>query len=206
MQQLKYKVKENIFTIPDTYFLDFGGQRKWSNILYQKDWNVFTKKPFSNSKHVIDYLGRYSHKVAITNRRIISIEDQTVKFNYKDYRCKGLKKIMPLSGQEFLRRFCLHILPPRYRKVRYRGFIANACKAKNIKIARAALNVKHHDLLSRSERKELALFRRYGSTDLGQCPCCKTGRMKMIITINKNRPPPKHIISKIKTQNIKKRK
>ena len=158
MQQLKYKVKENIFTIPDTYFLDFGGQRKWSNILYQKDWNVFTKKPFSNSKHVIDYLGRYSHKVAITNRRILSIEDQTVKFNYKDYRCKGLKKIMPLSGQEFLRRFCLHILPPRYRKVRYRGFIANACKAKNIKIARAALNVKHHDLLSRSERKELALL------------------------------------------------
>ena len=206
MHQLKQKIKNHQLDIPKNYFAAFGGQRQWHNMLYQKSWNVFTKKPFSNSKHVIDYLGRYSHRVAITNQRILAIDDRTVKFEYKDYRTKGEKKIMSLTGQEFLRRFCLHILPPRYRKVRYYGFIANACKTKNIKIARAALSVKNHTLLTKSERKELALIRLFGSKDLNQCPCCKTGSMQMIITINKNRPPPKHILSKIKTQNSKKRK
>jgi len=206
MQQLKQKVKEHQLDIPQSYFRKFGGQRKWRNLLYQKSWNVFTKKPFSNSKHVIDYLGRYSHRVAITNRRIVSIDDQGVNFEYKDYRSKDAKKILPLSGKEFLRRFCLHILPPRYRKVRYRGFIANACKAKNIKKARAALNTKHYQLLNKAERKQLAMLRLFGSNDLDLCPCCKKGKMQMIITINKNRPPPKIIIAKIKYQNSKNRK
>ncbi len=206
MQQLMCKVKANQVNIPNGYFNQFGGQTIWRRLLYKKAWNVFTKKPFSTSKHVINYLGRYSHRVAMTNRRIIAIDHNNVSFEYKDYRNKAQKKTMTLSGTEYLRRFCLHILPPNYRKVRYFGFIANATKAKSISIARQALKVKHHKLLNKQQRKQLALLRLFGTTDINQCPCCKKGRMEMIITINKNRPPPQHIITKIKNQNSQKPK
>ena len=129
----------------------------WKNRLYKKEWVVFTKKPFSGVHQVINYLGRYSHRVAITNHRIQSITDQQVSFVYKDYRDGARKKVMYLQGKEFLRRFSLHILPSHFRKVRQYGFTANASKARSIRQARAALDEKHRALLQRHERKALAI-------------------------------------------------
>jgi uncharacterized protein (DUF1919 family) len=77
--------------------------------LSKKNWVVFAKRPFGNPKSVVEYLGRYSHKIAISNHRIKSIDNQTVTFNYKDYRQKGVKKQLTLTHQEFIRRFALHI-------------------------------------------------------------------------------------------------
>jgi len=97
--------------------------------LYSKNWIVYAKPPFGGPQQVIEYLGRYTHKVAISNHRIVSINDDKVSFLYKDYADGSKQKIMTLEAEEFLRRFCLHILPPRFRKIRYYGFMANVHSA-----------------------------------------------------------------------------
>ena len=84
--------------------------------LWEKPWVVYAKKPFGSPKSVVEYLGRYTHKIAISNGRIRGIDDKTVTFDYKDYRQKGIKKQMVLSHEEFIRRFAMHILPKRFVK------------------------------------------------------------------------------------------
>ena len=162
--------------------------KKLLDQLYQKDWVVYTKKPFAGVNHVIDYLGRYSHRVAITNHRIVDINDKHVSFIYKDYKDGAKKKVMTLDGEEFIRRFCLHILPSGFRKVRQYGFTSNASKAKSINKARLALGQRLVILLVRKERKELAKLRIFGESN--QCPSCKTGKMETIETEEGNKDPP----------------
>src|SRR6185503_9114779 len=95
------------------------------NLLYQKDWVVYAKAPFGGPQAVIEYLGRYTHKVAISNQRLQSInEDGTVTFEYKDYADHGTKKLMTLSAGEFIRRFEQHILPSGFTKIRTYGYLA----------------------------------------------------------------------------------
>lgn len=90
--------------------------------LWQKPWVVFAKKPFGSPKSVVEYLGRYTHKIAISNHRIKNIDNQNVTFDYKDYRQNGFKKQMTLTHQEFIRRFSLHILPKRFVKIKHMVF------------------------------------------------------------------------------------
>ena len=137
---------------------------------------MYSKKPLCGVKSVVEYLGRYSHRVAITNQRIKSITATHVSFSYKDYRTNGNSKLLTLEGKEFLRRFSQHILPSGFRKVRHFGFIANASKAKSIKAARQALHVKQKELLNKAERRTLAKQRLF-KKEADQCPCCKQGRM-----------------------------
>ena len=92
--------------------------------LYRSEWVVFAKRPFGGPQQVVQYLGRYTHRVAISNRRIQSIEDGKVSFSYKDYRQEGQKKIMTLDAVEFIRRFLQHVLPPGFHKIRYYGILA----------------------------------------------------------------------------------
>ena len=142
----------------------------------KKNWVVYTKKPFAGVKHVVNYLVRYSHRVAITNHRIKNISESEVLFEYKDYQDGAKKKTMLLKGKEFLRRFCLHILPHGFRKVRQYGFYSNASKSKLLNHARVALGGKLKTLLTRKERKAKALERIFSQTT-HQCPCCKKGTM-----------------------------
>ena len=200
MDHLKSMFQAKLLTIPKGYLEKHGGFKKWKNMLYRKDWVVFTKKPFSQSKHVIDYLGRYSHRVAITNRRIKNIDNGKVTVEYKDYKQEAIKKEIKIDATEFIRRFCLHILPSRYRKIRTLGFLSNASKAKSIPIARKALRVKHDHLLTIAQRKEKAIENLFGNVNIHQSPCCKRGIMQMKIAITRNRPPPKYILEKIKNQ------
>lgn len=189
MQHLLNKIDNGILNIPKHYFKNNGGNYKlWKNALYKKQWVVYTKKPFSGVKHVINYLGRYSHKVAITNNRIISLKDQKVLFKYKDYRDGAKKKTIQLSIDDFVHRFRLHILPKGFRKVRQYGLSSNAAKSKRIKIARIALGDKHTKLLNKSQRKQLALKRL--NIDFTQCPKCKKGKMKTLAILTRTRPPP----------------
>ena len=108
-------------------------------------------------------------------------------------------------GFEFIRRFCLHILPSRYRKIRTFGYLSNASKAKSIPIARKALRVKHDHLLTKAQRKEKAIENLFGNVNIHQCPRCKRGIMQMKIAITRNRPPPKYILEKIKNQKMNKK-
>ena len=203
MAKLLDLIKDEQLVVPTGYFEKYGGKVSWRKMLYKKEWVVFTKRPFSTSKHVIDYLGRYSHRVAITDTRILNSDGGYVYFKWKDYKVGAKKKVMRLKGTEFIRRFTMHILPPHYRKVRQYGLTSNASKAKSIALARKALGVKIKQLLTKSERKALAIFRLFGEVDIDTCPYCKKGKMQIIFGINKSRPPPPDLLQKIKDQNSK---
>lgn len=144
--------------------------------LWQKPWVVFAKKPFGNPQSVVEYLGRYSHKIAISNHRIKSIDAQSVTFDYKDYRQDGFKKQMTLTHGEFIRRFSLHILPKRFVKIRHYGFLSSTWKRQKLKLLQEKLKVK---VLEKAEKK---LF-------MPKCSCCKTGNLHRIAVFDQRGPP-----------------
>lgn len=106
----------------------------WLAPLRQQEWVVYAKRPFAGPKAVLRYLSRYTHRVAIANRRLISMDDQGVTFQWKDYRAKGRTKHkrMTLSADEFIRRFLLHVLPTGFHRIRHYGFMANAKRRNSI--------------------------------------------------------------------------
>jgi len=156
--------------------------------LYNKDWIVYAKSPFGGPQQVIEYLGRYTHKVAISNHRIVSIQNDKVSFSYKDYADGSQQKIMTLDATEFLRRFCLHILPPRFRKIRYYGFMAN--------VNSAVLQVQQKEMgvtaMPAKEIKKLSwkiIAKQKLNYDADRCPCCKKGKMITLLHFDANGPP-----------------
>ena len=163
--------------------------RKWKDNLYGKDWVVYTKKPFSGVKSVVAYLGRYSHRVALTNRRIKEITQTQVTFEYKDYKDRARKKLMTLTGEEFLSRFSLHILPKGFRKVRQFGFLSNAVRKARLAKARLFFGEKARSLLTRKECRQVAAERLFGKK-ADVCPCCQKGKMISIGIWKRNKSPP----------------
>ena len=91
------------------------------------EWVVYAKPPFGGPKQVLEYLGRYTHRVALSNQRLLNIDNDQVTFRYKDYRLNTnqQQKAMSISADEFIRRFLLHVLPARFRKIRFYGFLSN---------------------------------------------------------------------------------
>ena len=144
--------------------------------LWKKDWVVFAKRPFGNPKSVVEYLGRYTHKIAISNHRIKAVDDKEVIFEYKDYRQQGKKKTMQLSQGEFIRRFALHILPKRFVKIRHYGFLSSTWKRQKLKALQKKLKVK---VLEKRERKPLPQ----------KCSCCKVGTLHTISVFDQRGPP-----------------
>lgn len=157
--------------------------------LYDKNWVVYTKEPFKSPENVIEYLGRYSHKIAISNHRIKAIEAGKVTFSYKDYKHGSVTKNMTLNAGEFLRRFCMHILPPRFVKIRHYGFLASRVKQR-LKIEQMKRGItpqKDKAIHSKSDYTEIAKARL--GFDITTCPCCKTGRMVIVLQFGANAPP-----------------
>ena len=99
------------------------------------DWVVYAKKPFGGPAQVLAYLGRYTHRVAITNSRLVAIDDTSVAFTWKDYRDGSATKVMRLKPHEFIRRFLLHALPDGFHRIRYFGFMANGHRAARLTLA-----------------------------------------------------------------------
>jgi hypothetical protein len=156
--------------------------------LYSKSWIVYAKQPFGGPQQVIEYLGRYTHKVAISNHRILSIENDKVSFRYKDYADGGKQKIMTLEATEFLRRFCLHILPRGFRKIRYYGFLANAHSAM-LKVQQKEMGIV---VQTTKEIKELSwktIAKQKLNYEADLCPCCKKGKMITLLSFDANAPP-----------------
>lgn len=158
--------------------------------LYTKNWVVFAKTPFAGPKQVIEYLGRYTHKIAISNHRIKSISNGKITFKYKDYADQGKQKIMSLDANEFLRRFCMHILPPGFRKIRHYGFLASRGKSK-LKAYQFQVGIltkpKESKAKPNSGWKEISQTRL--NYDPDSCPCCKTGKMITLFAFGANAPP-----------------
>jgi hypothetical protein len=107
--------------------------------LYRKDWVVYAKPPFGGPAQVLKYLARYTHRVAISNRRLLSLEDGRVTFRYKDYAEDHRQKTLTLSAEEFLRRFVQHVLPKGFVKIRHYGLLANRQRADKLELCRRLL-------------------------------------------------------------------
>ncbi len=105
----------------------------------KQEWVVYAKPPFGGPSHVIEYLGRYTHRVAISNRRLLSMENDQVSFAWKDYRAGGKDKVMTVSAEEFIRRFLQHALPTGFQRIRYYGFLANCYRTQKLQLCRELL-------------------------------------------------------------------
>jgi hypothetical protein len=156
--------------------------------LYHKNWIVYAKSPFGGPAQVIEYLGRYTHKVVISNHRLVSTDDDKVSFRYKDYADGSKQKTMTLEAEEFLRRFCLHILPRGFRKIRYYGFMAN--------IHSALLQVQQQEMgvavQTGKEIKKISwkvIAKEKLNYDADRCPVCKKGTMVTLLHFDAHAPP-----------------
>ena len=150
------------------------------NQLYRKDWIVYAKAPFGGPQAVIEYLGRYTHKVAISNHRIQSIDRQTgtVTFTYKDYSDNGTQKQMTLTSDEFIRRFTQHILPERFTKIRTYGYLANRNRHSRIKEVLHKMKLPLHGGHVKIPIA-VRLLEQYG-IDMKECPACKNKTLQLV--------------------------
>jgi hypothetical protein len=148
------------------------------NTLYKKKWVVYSKKTFSGPEAVIEYLGRYTHRVAISNNRILSIKDGKVTFKWRDYRDNNTEKIMTITAEEFIRRFVMHILPKKFVKIRHFGLLAN--RNKTIKLRKLQANMSFKIKSQFKDMKTVEIINLIIGRDVTRCPCCGKGTMKTI--------------------------
>jgi ssDNA-binding Zn-finger/Zn-ribbon topoisomerase 1 len=155
--------------------------------LRNTEWVVYSKRPFGGPKAVLAYLARYTHRVAISNRRLIAIDDSGVTFKWKDYRIEGRDryKVMTLATHEFIRRFLIHVLPPGFHRIRHYGLFANTSRADNIARARELLAV---PMLPIEAIKTASTDTNEPQTPEHPCPCCG-GRMIIIETFERASKP-----------------
>jgi hypothetical protein len=143
------------------------------------DWVVYCKPPFGGPEQVLAYLANYTHRIAISNSRIVSFDGQRVCFRYRDYAHGNADKLLTLNVDEFLRRFLLHVLPPRLVRIRYYGFLANRTRAHSIDLARQLIG---------GRLPPVVLL----PTDIHRCPQCGTGTLRLVGLVPAERPPPSH--------------
>ena len=150
------------------------------DLCYKNNWVVYCEKPFSCNDNLIQYLGNYTHRVAISNHRIESDENGKVSFWYKDYKVGGLKKRMSLDASEFIRRFMQHVLPSGFYKIRYFGFMA-ICNMQTKLATCFELIDKTTFLPTLQGLNALDVMRNLSGKDPLCCPKCKTGQMKPML-------------------------
>ena len=159
------------------------------NSLYKKKWITYCKRPFGGAEKVVEYLGRYTHRVAISNNRIKRIEHDNVVFEWKDYRDNNTRKEMELPAVEFIRRFMLHILPENFYKTRYYGILRSRNKQKDIAKCRKLLGVAKDKKPEETEIVQACSDRKSPNKEsslvpsgvgYNQCPNCKAGTMHFV--------------------------
>ena len=154
--------------------------------LRQAEWVVYAKRPFAGPQQVLDYLGRYTHRVAISNHRLLAVDNRQVRFRWRDYRHHRQLKTMTLSAEEFIRRFLLHVLPKDFHRIRYFGFLACRHRQQKLALCRRLLDMPppepaldYHDL-----------FEQLTGASLLQCPACRRGRLFVVGRFEPGEPPP----------------
>lgn len=154
------------------------------NHLYAKDWVVYAKAPFAGPQAVIEYLGRYTHKVAISNHRIAAVDNEakTVCFDYKDYADGNSKKQMTVSSREFIRRFTQHILPKRFTKIRTYGYLANRNRQQRINAVLKQMELPLHKGMVKLP-VAIKMMERFGIA-IHQCPGCKKDSLELVKVYN----------------------
>ena len=142
---------------------------------------VYAKKPFASAQQVVSYLGRYTHRVAISNHRLVAFQDGQVSFRWRDYRHSNTMKLMTLSVGEFIRRFVLHTFPSGWVRIRHYGVLGNRCRAHTLPACRKALSQPPSVPPVPASAPEL--MRRLTGIDIERCPHCRQGRFVVIATL-----------------------
>jgi len=145
----------------------------------QKSWVVYAKKPFGSPKTVLDYLGRYTHRVALSNDRILKVQNSQVTLSYRDRKDGDRKKTMTLEAQEFIRRFLLHVLPDGFMRIRHFGFLANRSKKQALAQCRKLLKL-DPALPEIPKQSAIDLLRELTGIDLSRCPSCHQGTLIVV--------------------------
>ena len=152
--------------------------------LYKHNWVVYAKQPFAGVQSAVEYMARYTHKIAISNHRIKNVDEGQITFSYKDYKHGSVKKEMQLDSIEFIRRFALHILPKRFVRIRHYGICSSTSKIKSTLIIKAQLPPalpRLTDLLKQHDAPQ--------PCNPKQCPQCKKQTMENLMCYNKRGPP-----------------
>jgi len=167
-------------------FLDLLGQARQQGkinpiycnikVAHHKEWVVYAKKPFGSPQTVLDYLGRYTHRVALSNDRILAIENGQVTLSYRDRKDGDRKKTVPIEAHEFIRRFLLHVLPDGFMRIRHFGFLANRSKKQALAQCRKLLDV-DPALPQCASLSAKDLLVKLTGVDLSRCPSCLEGTM-----------------------------
>ncbi|CDX11376.1 transposase [Mesorhizobium plurifarium] len=158
---------------------DAAAFRRYLNQVRRINWVVFAKVPFAGAEQVLTYVGRYTHRVAIANSRIVDIEDGKVRFRWKDYRDSDRQKVMTLGAGEFIRRFLVHVLPNGFKRIRYYGLLGNRHRKEKLARCRELLGMTQAD--AQAEPKVSADYRdkveKLTGRSLRECPTCHQGLM-----------------------------
>ena len=150
----------------------------WLRELRQHDWVVYAKRPFAGPTQLLEYLGRYTHRIAISNERLVSHTDGVVRFRWRDYADGDRTKIMTLVAEEFIRRFLLHVVPDGFVRIRHFGFLAN--RSRRAKLARCRdLLAEPPAPLAPPTESVSALMLRLTGIDIERCPICQQGRLRV---------------------------
>ena len=155
--------------------------RQLIHALFKKAWVVYAKRAFAGPESVIEYLGRYTHKIAISNHRITNLDDETISFSYKDYRKGGQQQVMTLQAMEFIRRFAMHVLPRGFVRIRHYGILSATSKSQALPAIRQQLPQKPD-----RQVQELRQLLEYNPL---LCPCCGKETMIMLQVLPKRGPP-----------------
>jgi Putative transposase/Transposase zinc-binding domain len=156
------------------------------------NWVVYAKPPFGSPRHVLAYLGRYTHRVAIANSRLFAMDDATVSFHWRDYRQGGAARVMRLDAGEFIRRFLLHALPDGFHRIRHFGFLANGCRRARLAAIRKAIadaceHAASHDAAAHHGREHHGQEPARRAFEPTACPCCG-GTMRVILVLPRRQP------------------
>jgi Putative transposase/Transposase zinc-binding domain len=148
----------------------------------KKDWVIYAKRPFAGPEEVLKYVARYTHRVAISNDRLLDIDDGKVQFRWKDYRDGNRHKTMTLDAEEFIRRFLLHVLPDGFQRIRYFGFLANRYRAENLALCRQLMQMTPSTTTREVNKDYRDRYEALTGVSLKTCPLCRCGTMVVIET------------------------
>jgi len=143
----------------------------------QREWVVYAKRPFAGPQQVLDYVGRYTHRVAISNNRLLDIENDQVRFQWKDYRHHDRVKTMTLPADEFIRRFLLHVLPAGFQRIRYYGYLGSRGRQEKLALCRRLLGMPPSSPAPTIEQDYRDCYEDLVGSSLRQCPQCQRGHM-----------------------------
>jgi len=142
--------------------------------IYQKEWVVYCKPPFKTAATVVEYLGRYTHRVAISNNRILDVKDGNVAFKWRDYKDDNKWKVMTISAYEFIRRFLAHVLPCGFMKIRHYGILGNRNRTEKLKLCKLLTNT---PVIERVKISTTELIQKIVGPKAFHCPCCNSDKL-----------------------------